>query len=180
MRCKNKAVLAGIFDPLHGGVRLLDQDNERKRDKLHIAVNKPQGDFRRSFPVLPASRRQTHSGSGALPLGRPAFFANAEIFQKQVLRAVANAPTPTRWVVVTAEPITDVDITAASMLTELDNTLHQAGMDLYFAELKGPVKDTLKRYGLFARLGTDNFFPTIEQAVEQYLAAHKIDGSNIS
>jgi len=68
-----------------------------------------------------------------------------------------------------------VDITAADMLTGLDATLHQAGMDLFFAEMKGPVKDRLKRYGLFTRLGIDNFFPTIEQAVERYLTTHKID-----
>ena len=109
----------------------------------------------------------------------PLFFANAEIFRSQVLRAVANAPTPTRWVVVTAEPITDVDTTAADVLAELDEKLHQAGMDLYFAEMKGPVKDTLKRYGLFTRLGVDNFFPTIEQAVERYMALHKMDGSGL-
>ena len=105
----------------------------------------------------------------------PLFFANAEIFRKQVLRAVADAPTPTKWVVIAAEPITDVDTTAADILADLDDILHQAGMDLFFAEMKGPVKDSLKRYGLFNKLGTDNFFPTIEQAVERYLVMHKRD-----
>lgn len=109
----------------------------------------------------------------------PLFFANAEIFRNQVLGAVANAPTRTRWVVVTAEPITDIDITAADVLAELDEKLHEAGMDLYFAEMKGPVKDTLKRYGLFTRLGVDNFFATIEQAVEQYKALHQKDGAGL-
>ena len=105
----------------------------------------------------------------------PLFFANAEIFRNQVLRAIANAPTQTKWVVVAAEPITDVDITAADVLADLDQTLHQAGMDLFFAEMKGPVKDSLKRYGLFNRLGIENFFPTIDQAVERYLIVHKIE-----
>ena len=105
----------------------------------------------------------------------PLFFANAEAFRENILHAIAEAPTPTRWVVVTAEPITDVDTTAAEILAELDNQLHEAGMDLFFAEMKGPVKDMLKRYGLFNRLGVDNFFPTIEQAVERYLAVHKIE-----
>lgn len=102
----------------------------------------------------------------------PLFFANAETFHEHVLEAVASAPTPTRWVVVTAEPITDVDITAADMLAELDQALHQAGMELCFAEMKGPVKDRLKRYGLFENLGVENFFRTIEQAVEQYLVTY--------
>jgi MFS superfamily sulfate permease-like transporter len=105
----------------------------------------------------------------------PLFFANAAVFQQHVLDAVATAPTPTKWVVVTAEPVTDVDITAADMLVELDRRLHQTGTDLYFAEMKGPVKDRLKRYGLFTTIGQDNFFPTIGQAVDRYLAAYPVE-----
>jgi high affinity sulfate transporter 1 len=110
----------------------------------------------------------------------PLFFANAEIFRDEVFRAVAEAPTPTKRVVIAAEPITDIDITAASVLDDLDRALHEAGMDLFFAEMKGPVKDRLKRYGLFNKLGIENFFPTIEQAVEHYLTVREIDGSDSS
>ena len=53
----------------------------------------------------------------------PLFFANAEFFQNSALDAVAASPTPVRWLVVGAEPVTSVDITAADMLTELDQTL---------------------------------------------------------
>lgn len=105
----------------------------------------------------------------------PLFFANAEAFRENIIHTISEAPTPTRWVVVTAEPITDVDPTAAEMLAELDNSLHEAGMDLFFAEMKGPVKDMLKRYDLFTRFGEENFFRTIEQAVERYITLYKID-----
>lgn len=105
----------------------------------------------------------------------PLFFANSAVFQEHVLRAVAQAPTPTKWVVVAAEPVTDIDITAADMLAELDQKLHQAGMDLLFAEMKGPVKDRLKHYGLFTSFGSENFFPTIGQAVDRYIAAHQVE-----
>jgi len=105
----------------------------------------------------------------------PLFFANAAVFQQHVLRAVADAPTATKWVVVAAEPVTDVDLTAADMLAELDQRLHQAGMELCFAEMKGPVKDRLKHYGLFTSFGTENFFPTIGQAVDQYLVTHQVE-----
>jgi MFS superfamily sulfate permease-like transporter len=44
----------------------------------------------------------------------PLFFANAELFEDRVLDAVAASPTPVRWLVVAAEPVTSVDITAAS------------------------------------------------------------------
>ena len=81
----------------------------------------------------------------------PLFFANAELFRDRVLDAVATSPTPVRWLVVAAEPVTSVDVTAADALAELDDELHAAGIELCFAEMKDPVKDKLKRFGLFTR-----------------------------
>jgi MFS superfamily sulfate permease-like transporter len=95
----------------------------------------------------------------------PLFFANAEFFHDRVLEAVASSPTPVRWLVVAAEPVTSVDVTAADMLAELDDRLHEDGTELCFAEMKGPVKDKLKKFGLFTRFGEDMFFPTIDEAV---------------
>jgi high affinity sulfate transporter 1 len=104
----------------------------------------------------------------------PLFFANAELFQDRVLDAVATSPTPVRWLVVAAEPVTSVDITAADMLAELDRTLHAPGIELCFAEMKDPVKDKLKRFGLFAHFGEETFFPTIGTAVKAYLKAYPV------
>jgi high affinity sulfate transporter 1 len=105
----------------------------------------------------------------------PLFFANAELFHERVLDAVANSPTPVRWLVVTAEPVTSVDVTAADAVCELDDTLHAAGIELCFAEMKDPVKDKLKRFGLFTRLGEQTFFATIDEAVSTYRATHPVE-----
>ena len=102
------------------------------------------------------------------------FFANAEVFHDHVRAAIASAPTRTRWVVVAAEPVTDVDLTAADVLLDLDGDLRQEGIDLCFAEMKGPVKDRLKRYGLFDQIGKERFFPTVGQAVDRYLEANGV------
>ncbi|MDZ4830470.1 MAG: sulfate permease [Phycisphaerae bacterium] len=104
----------------------------------------------------------------------PLFFANAELFHDRVLDAVASSPTPVRWLVVAAEPVTSVDITSADMLAALDETLHNASIELCFAEMKDPVKDKLRRFGLFARLGEQTFFPTVGSAVSHYLKAHDV------
>ncbi len=104
----------------------------------------------------------------------PLFFANAEFFRERVLGAVAASPTPVRWLVVGAEPITSVDVTSADVLDELDKELQAAGIDLCFAEMKDPVKDKLKRFGLFSRLGEERFFATIGQSVSAYLKAHPV------
>ena len=105
----------------------------------------------------------------------PLFFANAEWFHERVQEAVAAAPAPLRWVVVAAEPVTSVDVTAADMLVELDEALFAAGIELSFAEMKGPVKDKLKRFGLFGRIGAAFFFPTVGAAVSAYLEAHPVE-----
>jgi high affinity sulfate transporter 1 len=98
----------------------------------------------------------------------PLFFANAELFKDSALDAVATAPPPVEWLVVAAEPVTSVDVTAADALSELNETLRRAGTILCFAELKDPVKDKLKRFGLFDQIGEGSFFATIGEAVDEY------------
>ncbi len=105
----------------------------------------------------------------------PLFFANAESFRDRVLDAVASSPTPVRWVVVAAEPVTSIDVTAGDALCELDDTLHAAGIELCFAEMKDPVKDKLKRFELLTRLGEKTFFTTVGEAVSVYLATHPVE-----
>jgi high affinity sulfate transporter 1 len=104
----------------------------------------------------------------------PLFFANAELFHQRVLDAVASSPTPVRWIVIAAEPVTSIDVTAGDVLAELDDTLHASGIELCFAEMKDPVKDKLKRFGLFTRLGETTFFATLGEAVSAYLAIHPV------
>jgi len=53
--------------------------------------------------------------------------------------------------------------------------LHAASIELCFAEMKDPVKDKLKRFGLFARLGEDVFFPTMGAVVSRYLETYAVD-----
>jgi MFS superfamily sulfate permease-like transporter len=105
----------------------------------------------------------------------PLFFANAELFHERVLDAVATSPTPVSWLVVVAGPVTSVDVTSADMVAELDEALNAAGIKLCVAGMKEPVKDKLKRFGLFERLGEAVFFPTIGAAVNRYLETHPVD-----
>ncbi len=105
----------------------------------------------------------------------PLFFANAELFREQILGAVSAAPTPTRWVVVAADAITDVDITGADVLVRLQGALDERGITLHFAGLKGPVKDRLRHYGTLDRIGQDIFSPTVGSAVHLYRSRHDVD-----
>jgi high affinity sulfate transporter 1 len=105
----------------------------------------------------------------------PLFFANAELFHQRVLDAIAESPSPVRRIIVTAEPVTSIDVTSADMLAELEHSLTESGIELRFAEMKDPVKDKLKRFELFDRFGAADFYPTIGSAVDAYLEEHAVD-----
>jgi len=105
----------------------------------------------------------------------PLFFANAELFHQRVLEAVVSSPTPVKWIVVAAEPVTSIDVTSADMLDELEQSLGASGVELHFAEMKDPVKDKLKRFELLERFNAARFHPTTGAAVDAYLQAHAVD-----
>jgi MFS superfamily sulfate permease-like transporter len=105
----------------------------------------------------------------------PLFFANSELFRQRVLDAIAESPTPVKRIVVTAEPVTSIDVTSADVLEGLERELKEAGVELHFAEMKDPVKDKLKRFELFDRFGERSFYPTVGSAVDAYLADHTVD-----
>lgn len=105
----------------------------------------------------------------------PLFFANAELFSDRILDAIAASPTPVRRIVVAAEPVTSVDVTSSDSLAELIKSLRDAGIELCFAEMKDPVKDKLRRFGLFGQMGEASFFPTLGSAVSDYLEAYSVD-----
>jgi MFS superfamily sulfate permease-like transporter len=98
----------------------------------------------------------------------PLIFANANLFRNLVRHLIARTEPRPEWVVVAAEPITDVDTTAADMLVDLDLELNAAGIHLILAELKDPVKDKIERYGLYETIDRRHFYPTIEVAVEAF------------
>ncbi|WP_431952331.1 SulP family inorganic anion transporter [Nocardia lijiangensis] len=98
----------------------------------------------------------------------PLFFANGQIFDEYVRSVVAKAPTPVEWVIVAAEPITGLDTTAVDELVDLDNYLEGKGIRLAFAEMKGPIKDKLIRFGVQDRFDATHFYPTVDAAVDAF------------
>jgi high affinity sulfate transporter 1 len=97
----------------------------------------------------------------------PLFFANAKTFRDEVRRLANTEPKP-RWIVIAAEPVTDVDTTASDVLEELDEMLNAQSISLAFAELKDPVRRKIKRYGLTRTIDPRHFYPTIEAAIAAF------------
>lgn len=99
----------------------------------------------------------------------PLVFANARVFRDEIRRLARTDPPP-RWIVVAAEPITDIDTTASDMLEGLDEDLNAGGTSLVFAEMKDPVRRKIDRYHLTRTIDPAHFFPTLDDAVAAYRA----------
>jgi high affinity sulfate transporter 1 len=97
----------------------------------------------------------------------PLIFANSRTFRERVRQLAGSAPTPA-WIIVAAEPITDVDTTAADMLEDLDAALNGRGISLVFAEVKDPVREKIDRYGLTGTIDPAHFFPTLDAAIAAF------------
>jgi high affinity sulfate transporter 1 len=97
----------------------------------------------------------------------PLFFANGEMFNDFVRSRVEAAGPGVETVILAAEPITDIDSTAMDELIELDDYLAKNGIRLILAEMKDPVIDVLRRYGLTERFTPDRFASTVGAAVDE-------------
>ena len=93
----------------------------------------------------------------------PLFFANAGAFRRQI-RNLVRERSP-RWVVVQCEAITDIDVTAAEMLKQLDEELNAEGVHMAFVEMRSRLQDLVLHYGLFETLDRDHFYPSIATAL---------------
>ncbi|MBC2589657.1 SulP family inorganic anion transporter [Rhodococcus aetherivorans] len=124
------------------------------RDGFHDITRHPEG---RRIPGLVLVR-----------FDAPLFFANGEMFDSYVRSLVNDSASPVEWVVVAAEPIIGLDTTAVDEVVDLDRYLESQHVRLVFAEMKGPVKDRLVRFGVGDRFDTSRFYPTIEAAVSAF------------
>jgi high affinity sulfate transporter 1 len=111
---------------------------------------------------------QTLPGLIVYRFDAPLIFANSRTFSQEIHELVRSDPDLT-WIVIAAEPITDVDTTAADMLEELDVWLNERGVSLVFAELKDPVRAKIERYELTRTIEPRHFFPTANEAARQYI-----------
>jgi high affinity sulfate transporter 1 len=94
----------------------------------------------------------------------PLFFANAGMFRQQIRKLVKEREP--RWVVLQCEAITDIDVTAADVLEQLDVELNREGIHFAFVELRVRLQHLVGRHGLYDTLDRDHFYPTIDAALD--------------
>lgn len=116
-------------------------------------------------PIPAVAGAQTQPGLIVYEFGADLFYANANRFVEDVRNLVAHAPAPTRWFVVDAGAVTDIDYSAAQTLRDLIADLQQQGVDLALARVRPGLRADLARHGVIAALGQDRIFGTMHEAL---------------
>ena len=99
----------------------------------------------------------------------PLVFCNAAHFVSRVRLLVAQSPSPTRWFLLDAQAITDIDATAAEALHTLTHELQSQGIALKFAHTNRPLRAVLDRIGLTGEIGAESFFPSVHECAQTFL-----------
>ena len=108
----------------------------------------------------------------------PLFYANVQSVRDAITAAVDTPidAQPIRAVVLDLDANDELDITSAEQLAKLAHHLNDRDVSLCFAHVHAPVLDVAERAGVFAEIGPDCVFPTVEAAVAA--AKHRAPGSS--
>jgi SulP family sulfate permease len=137
-----------------------------KTSAPHVAVlgRLPGGTVYRNVHRYPEARQTP--GTLALRIDAPLFFANTG-FLKQILAArEAEMDTPLAHLVLSAEAIGSVDAQAIDVLQEIIDAYREREVTVWFAGVRGPVRDAFARSGLTARVGPEHFVERVHEAMD--------------
>lgn len=119
--------------------------------------------------ILQYANCETVPGLIAYRFDAPLFFANAEHFVTEVMELINSAQPPVEWLLIDAEAIIDIDVTATEALSTLQRELERRGIVLVIARANHPLQKMLTRAGLTQRIGEEHFYPTVRTGVQAFL-----------
>lgn len=94
------------------------------------------------------------------------YFANVAYFREKLDELVHAKGKPLKAVIISAGSINGMDSTAIRALEELFTDYRSQGLEIYLAGVKGPVRDAMVRGKLVEKIGSQNFFMGVQEAVE--------------
>jgi len=94
------------------------------------------------------------------------YFANSNYFKDNLEKWVNVQEASLKAVILNAESITGIDSTAMHMLAEIVQTLAKKNITFYMCDVKGPVRDALKRGKLTTLIGESHFFINVQNAID--------------
>jgi SulP family sulfate permease len=139
----------------------------------HFAVlgRLPGTDIYRNVKNFPEA--ETWEGLLMLRVDAQFYFGNVT-FLKDTLRDLeAKMEAPLRWVVIDASSINQLDSSADTALHDIARAYSARGVELYFARVKGPVREVMQRSGFYEALGPDRFYFRVHDAVNHVLDSHR-------
>ena len=98
----------------------------------------------------------------------PLIFANVRYVMTRIRTLVAAADPPVKWLVIDAQAIFDMDVTAAQRFAELHRELAENGIELKIADAPRPFLEELARVGLSEEMGRRDFFVSVKKAAEAF------------
>lgn len=103
----------------------------------------------------------------------PLWFANANDFKTRALEAVDTQTDRVDWLLLNAEAIVEIDLTAADALGALHDELERRGVVLALARVKQDLREQMERIGLVTHIGKDRLFATLPVALEAFDRRHE-------
>ena len=98
-------------------------------------------------------------------LDAPLYFFNANVAKGQILDIVAAREPPPLAVLIDLAATADLDVTTTDMLFELVGDLRSRSIEVLVAQVRGAVRDRLRKTGLMGELGEDRVYLSIASAV---------------
>ncbi len=98
-------------------------------------------------------------------------FFNADYVQSRLRAIFEELPAGTRWFVLDASAIVQIDSTAAVMLAEVHDELAKQGTTLALAELHDEVRQLLERAGVLDQIGATFVFADLDDAFRAFQAS---------
>ena len=105
------------------------------------------------------------AGVLALRMDAQFYFGNVTFLKEMLNRRLAEARRPVHAIVLKAATINHLDSSADSALHEIVMDLREREIEMYFANVRGPVLEVLRRSGFFERVGEDHFTLSVTRAV---------------
>ncbi len=119
----------------------------------------------RWVPMPAAPGKQTEPGLIVYRFNSDLFYANGGRFADEVRLLVKRAPTPVRWFIVDAGPITDIDYSAAQSVRDLLEDLSRQGVGIIFARVSPYLRSDMDRHRITTAIGETRIFATLHEAI---------------
>ena len=134
----------------------------------HVAVlgRVPQSDFYRNIDRF--NNLEQRPDVLVVRFDGPLYFANLNYFKDRTEQLIEEKGKELRLVVLNADSISYLDSSAVHTLAEWIKDLHNRGLRIHFTSVIGPVRDTMRKWGLMELIGEENFFMSNQRAIDAY------------